>query len=506
MRNLVRRLWRDEGEKTYGISVDGGEVSSVFVRPLSGGRVRIECVTPPETSAWVAVRKDLAFVVRHSRVPVDYEGSLYNYIRAYAAEIFNTKPEEPILVRTDGIRDPDGVLFVHGIMEARYRNVVKDIVEAGIDPRKMHGLLPPAATIHRAVEILEQRTFPKFHLIFHQGQAGVDIVGVRDGRPVFHRSLPSQLSKSTDQEAPRQWNLFQQITATVRYIDNHEHFGVPEEVVLAGLWPDMPKIPDEIAALFPRSLVRQLTLCDKVISETLTPEALRTHITAIGAAAAGIQRESAIRLNFLAEPVEELPADAARARRESVYDKIILACGAAMLALGFVTANAFFLDMTKSRLEKIAGNAKTLETLRAQMRNLRPELEATNRVLTAAAVRLESGKARTFSIPISMTKLLAAIESAAPDGVSLEKIESGGGAATGGGERYSNFFSEGGNPATVLISGKAELPEEVIFFSDSLRDVLGVSVDIVQMDREGDLWARKPVRFVIALRGEIRRA
>ncbi len=502
MRNLVRRLWRDGGETSCGISLDGGEVSAVLVRPLSGGRSRIECVAPPEASAWITVRKDLSFVVRHSRVPVDFEGSLYNYIRAYSADIFSSKPEELILVRTDGIRDPDGVVFMHGIMEARYRNILKEIAEAGIDPRKAHGLLPPAATLHRAVEILEQRVFPRFYLIFHQGQTGVDIVGVRDGRPVFHRSLPSQLSKAAGQETPRQWNLFQQIVTTVRYIENHEHFGVPEEVVLTGLWPDMPEIPDEIAALFPRSLVHQLTVCDKVVSETLTPETLRTSVMAIGAAVVGAERELAERINFLAEPVETLPAGGHRSR-ESVYDKIIFACGAAMAALAFVTANAFFLDATKVRMDKIVENQKAIESLRSELRKLEPDLASAKQLLNAAAVRFDLLRSNTFSIPVSISKLLSTIGAAAPEGITLDKLESGVGLSADQG-RYSNYFSDG-ESASVLLSGRANLPEDVIFFQDALRDKLGVSVDIVSMTREGDVWARKPVNFVVALRGPIRR-
>ena len=500
MGNLVRSLLRGEGETSYGLSLDGLEASFISFQPLSGGRSRIEIASKLPAGGWLTVRKDLTFVIRHSRVPLDFQGNLYNYIQAYASEIFQMKSEEKIMVRTDGHRDPDGVAFVHGIMETRYRNVLKDIVEAGIDPRKTSGLVPPSVALHRAVEILEQREFPHFYIILHHGHTGVDIIGVRDGRPVFHRSLPVRLLKPTAPEQSRQLNLFQLIAATVKHIENNAHFGVPQEVVLTGMWPEMPEILDEVAVLFPKSTVRHLNLCDKIVSETLTPETLRTHVMAIGSAVTGIQQEAAARLNFLTEPAEK---NVAVKPRDSVYDKIIWGCAAAMLALAFVTANAFFLDATKSRLGKISENQKTIESLRAELHGLEPDLESATRLLNAAAIRLDASKSKTFSIPASAAKLISAIESAAPQGITLDKIESGAAATSQGG--YSNLSYQGGS-VTVAISGKSNLPEQVIFFQDALREVLGVSVDIATMGREGDFWSRKPVSFVIVLRGAIRRA
>lgn len=498
MQNLIRRL-RGEGE-TYGVSLDGAEVGAVSVRRLSGDRTRVDLVRNISSRAWLTAGKDLTFVLRHIQIPIDFKGDLGNYTRAYASEIFPKKDEE-IFVRTDGIQDPDGVVFVHGIYETRQRELFKDFAKAGIDPRKAAGLVPQAVAIHSAVELLERRTLPKFLVILHLGQTAVDLVGVRGGRPVFYRShTRREPTGSANAPSDKSEPIFiQQISGTVNYLENNPHFGTPQEVVLTGLWSNVASVAEAAGMFFPKSQVRVLQPADTIVSESMSPEDFRSHALSIGAAAVGMRQALAGRINFLDEPMTA----AEKRMTDTVYDKIILGCAAAMLALAFVTVNAFFLDSTKSHLSKIAENQKTIETLRAELHCLEPDLESATRLLNAAAVRLDASKSKTFSIPASAAKLISAVESAAPDGITLDKIESGAATSSQGG--YSNLSYQG-DPATVAISGKATLPEQVILFQDALREALGVYVDIASMGREGDFWSRKPVNFVIVLRGAIRRA
>ena len=517
MQNLFRLL-RGEGE-SYGLSMDGAEVGAVRIQRLSGGRARIESAPKMPANFWLTTRKDFRFVIRHSRIPPDFRGSLQNFVQADAHDKFPMK-DDKVFIRTDGILDPDGVVFVHGIAEPRYRDILKDFTSAGIGYGKAAGLVPPAVALHRAVELLEQRQAPRFLVILHFGKTGTDFVGVRGGRPVFHRSVgwaPFNTGKSDQamklagavQRQPsisavdaEKWRLafLRQITGTAQYLEKKPHFGVPEEVVLTGPRANDPGRLDEIRAVFSKSQVRRLAVSNKILSESMSEEEIRSNSLAIGAAAMGLRRNDARKIDFLADP-----KIGSMTSPESVYDKIILCSAAAMLALAFVTGNALLLDLKKSRLETAAENQKTLNSLRSDLQRLRPELEDAERLLNAAAIRLDSYKSKTFSMPVSISKLLAAVEAATPAGVTLDKIEAGPGPGAGGAP-YTNFFSQG-EPVSVAISGRAELPEHVIEFQDSLREALGVSVDIVTMGREGaDPWAPKPLNFVIALRGPLSRA
>lgn len=521
MQNLIRAAWPGEGE-TQGISLDGTESGAVRVRKLAGDRTQIEPAEKSRPKSWVTARKDFTFLIRHKRVPADYRGPIDHYVRAYAEDIFPPMKGEPILVRTDGIQDPDGVLFVHGISETKQRNLLKDLFMAGIDPRQAAGLIPQAVALHRGVELLEGRAFPKFLVILHLGHSGVDLVGIRGGRPVFHRAIYRQTDPGAEQphaavsgavqrhpsaresfepEAAHPLPFHQQVLLTAQHLEKDPvHFGTPDEVVLTGPWSNQPTILDDVRMFFPKSQVRRLEISKSVVSESMSEEDIRSNAMAIGAAAAGLHRRTAAAVNFLAEPK---PAAAANSEG-SVYDKIILGGVAAMLALAFVTANAVLLDRTNLRLEKIAQNQAKLETLRARLRGAQSDVAGVDRVLNAAAIRFDSSRSKTFSMPVSMSKLLSVITSAAPPGVTLNKIDYGpGGGADAG--RYSNFFSQG-DPVTVTLSGAAALPEQALEYQDALREALGVSVEIVSLGREGDLWARKPHRFVIALRGSIRNA
>lgn len=494
MQNLIRRLWGERG--TYGLSIDGAALSAASVRPLSGGRTRVELLERPPNRSWLTVRRDFTFIIRHARVPLDYQGDLDNYVRAFASDIFPIK-EETMVVRTDGVRDTDGVIFVHGIPDIRRAEILNDVAARGIIPSRAAGLVPSSVALHRAVELLEQRPFPNFIVILHLGHTGAELVAVRGGRPVFHRAISRRESDPSAKPQPH-LSLLQHLMVTVEHLADNPYFGIPSEVVLTGPWSNDPAILEEVCILFPKSDIRQMNPCDRIVSETLTAEYARTHVLAIGAAAVGLLRGLSSQIDFLKEP-KSTPVEK---RPESGYDKIILGCGAAMLALAFVTANAALLDLKKEKLERIAENQKTIETLRDQVRRTRTDLESAEQFLDAVAIRLDLGKSKTFSIPISITKLLSALESAAPLGVTLDKIESGYPPSAAG--RYANFFSQG-DPVTVTLSGRALLPEYVIEFQDALRDALGVSVDIVSMDREGDFWVRKPVNFVIVLRGPVRR-
>lgn len=506
MRNLIRRL-RGEGE-SYGLALDGSETCAVLIRRLSHGRVQVERVQSSPRKVWLTAQKDLSFVLRHKRIPADFTGDVQNYVQAFAPEDFPFLQDDPYAVRTDGIKDPDGVLFVHGISKTKQHNLLNDFFMAGIKPDSAAGLVPPATAIHQAVETVEQRTISGFSVILHQGITGMDVTGIRGGRPVLHRSLPIPSATETSTGTEKRVSVMRNLFVTSEYITDHPHFGIPQEVILTGLWPNYPSIPDEIEVLFGKSRIRYLTASDKIVSDSLTAEDICRSATAIGAAALGMNRGLAAQINFLAEPNPIRH----EAERDSVYDKLILGSAAAMLALAFVTANAILLDRTKSRMEKVAENRTKIEQLCAEFGRAQTSIQQVDQVLSAVAVRLDASKTKTYSIPLSISKLTNAVTAAAPDGITLDKIEYGTVSISDGGA-YANFFTagpgggQGGTGAgQVTISGTATLPDYAILYQDALREALGVSVELVRLGREGDrgMWSAKPHRFVIALRGVIR--
>lgn len=478
-------------QRGIGISITEETAVGVSARQTARGKWFAHLLSwPAGQRGWGVPMEPVRFFARRTVVPKEFDGRETEFIRYNHPDLIPLPEAQSTILRFSRT-GPAGETLLHGIRETRLDEFLKKLRTVNRLP-KLSGVVPPSVALASAIcasrPDLSGKTLAilvGLHTTRYLGFQGGVLVNVFDDahRP-DRKSVQARFRKT--------------LQRVLLYMESEGLGGQPDRIFLLGD-ATIRQWVGEVQTALPGTGVEYVDLLSEVGLTIPEDTSAEMSILAFGAAVASITPTLAD-LNFTGMP------SAVAARRFDAYDLVIYGSLAAMLALSFVSLNAFTTSRIESLKDSLRSNSQTLRSLREEIDGKRGLVPVAEKLLEFSEPRVSDRIPVGRQVMDSLPDFLAMISETIPDGVRLDRVGSGTADSPDESARaYRSILPKTGGARQITVVGQTRFPDKAMRWAEQLSKRLGTSVVMEEMKSDA-AGVQYQFRIVVSSGGENGRA